>query len=72
MSTVYPVKPEIAARAWVDEARYREWYRRSIEDPEGFWAEQGRIIDWIRPYTRIKDVSFDADDLHIRWYEDGT
>ena len=55
-----------------DEARYRAWYARSIEDPEGFWGEHGRRIDWIRPYTKVKDVSYAADDLHIRWFEDGT
>src|SRR3546814_16625344 len=47
-------------------------YRRSIDDPEGFWGEQGKRIDWFTPYTMVKDVSFDAKDLHIRWFYDGT
>src|SRR3546814_7475401 len=47
-------------------------YRRSIDDPEGFWGEQGKRIDWFTPYTKVKDVSFDAKDLHIRWFYDGT
>src|SRR3546814_7325748 len=47
-------------------------YARSIADPEGFWGEHGKRLDWIRPYTKVKDVSFAEPDLHIRWYEDGT
>jgi len=69
---IYPIPPAVAENAWIDEAGYQEMYRRSVEDNEGFWAEQGKRIDWIRPYTKVKDVSFDRDDLHIRWYEDGT
>ncbi|MEC9347279.1 MAG: acetate--CoA ligase [Pseudomonadota bacterium] len=72
MTDIYPVSDEWAARARVDNARYLEMYERSVADPEGFWAEQGRRIDWIRPYTRVRDVSYDAADLHIRWYYDGT
>ena len=67
----YPVPEELAKRAWVDETAYRELYRRSVEDPEGFWREHGRRIDWIRPYSRIRDVSYDAEDLHIHWFADG-
>ncbi len=69
---VFPVPEEWAKRAWCDNARYLEMYRKSIEDPEGFWAEQGRRIDWIKPYTKVKDVSFEAPDVHIRWFYDGT
>jgi acetyl-CoA synthetase len=43
-----------------------------VEDPEGFWAEHGKRIDWIKPYTQIKDVSFARDDVHIKWFYDGT
>ena len=68
---IYPVPEELAKRAWVDETAYRELYRRSVEDPEGFWREHGRRVDWIRPYSRISDVSYDAEDLHIRWFADG-
>jgi acetyl-CoA synthetase len=46
-------------------------YRRSIEDPEGFWGEEGKRIDWLKPYTKVKDVSYSGD-VHIRWFEDGT
>jgi acetyl-CoA synthetase len=47
-------------------------YAKSVEDNEGFWAEQAQRIDWIKPFTKVKDVSYAKDDLHIRWYEDGT
>jgi len=69
---VFPVPAEWAAKAWADEARYRQMYRRSVADPEGFWGEHGRRLDWIKPYTKVKDTSFASRDLHIRWYADGT
>jgi acetyl-CoA synthetase len=47
-------------------------YGASIADPEGFWGEQGSRLDWMKPYTKVKDVSFASDDLHIRWFQDGT
>jgi len=72
MSHVRKVDPAWAKRAWIDRAGYEEKYRRSIEDNEAFWAEVGQRIDWIKPYTEVKDVSLAKDDLHIRWYYDGT
>ena len=50
---------------------YERRYAQSVQDPDAFWAEEGRIVDWIKPFTKVKDVSFNADDLHIRWFEDG-
>ena len=70
--TVYPVPEEWAATALIDAAAYQEKYRRSVEDPDGFWREEARRIDWIRPFTRVKDTSFDRADFRIRWFEDGT
>ncbi|WP_374447485.1 acetate--CoA ligase [Stella sp.] len=69
--TVIPVPPAVAAHARIDAARYEAMYARSIRDPEGFWAEQGRRLGWIRPFTKVKDVDYTGD-VHIRWYEDGT
>ena len=69
---VYPVTDEWAARAHADAARYADMYQQSIDDPEGFWREQAHRIDWIKPFTQVKDTSYDADDLHIRWFADGT
>jgi acetyl-CoA synthetase len=72
MSTdILDVPAEFASKALVDADKYQQMYKRSIEDPEGFWGEHGKRIDWIKPYTKVKDVSYDASDLHIRWYEDG-
>jgi acetyl-CoA synthetase len=68
---VYPVPAEWAERAWVDEADYHETYARSVSDPEGFWREQAGRIDWIKPFTRVKNTRF-APDVSIKWYEDGT
>ena len=69
---LYPVPAALAAKAHVNAARYAAEYARSISDPAGYWGEIGRRLDWIRPYTRVKDVSYRLDDFHIRWYEDGT
>lgn len=69
---VHPVKPEIAAGAWLRRSDYDAMYQRSVEDNEGFWGEVGQRLDWIKPYTQVKDVSFARDDLHIRWYYDGS
>src|ERR1700747_2655654 len=69
---IFPVPDQWKSRAHVTKARYEEMYARSLSDPEGFWREQAKSIDWIKPFTRVKDVSFDPDDFHIRWCEDGT
>ncbi|WP_334079089.1 acetate--CoA ligase [Microbulbifer sp. M83] len=70
--TLYPVPDSYAGRTLLDEQGYFEMYRRSIEDSEGFWREQARRLDWMKPFTQVKDVSFARDDLHIRWFADGT
>ena len=70
--TLYPVAEEWKRGTLCDGETYRSMYERSIADPEAFWAEHGKRIDWIRPYARVKDVSYAADDLHIRWFHDGT
>jgi acetyl-CoA synthetase len=72
MRDIYPVSAETKKRALIDAAGYEEMYQRSVEDNEAFWAEQAQRIDWIKPFTQTKDVSFAKDDLHIRWFHDGT
>jgi acetyl-CoA synthetase len=67
---VFPVPESIAKNAWIDAAKYDALYQRSLADPEAFWAEHGKRIDWIKPYTKVKDVSFSGS-VHIRWFEDG-
>jgi len=69
---IHPVPEDWAREALIDAADYEAMYRRSIEDPDAFWREEARRIDWIRPFTQVKDTSFAADDLHIRWFADGT
>ena len=69
---IFPVPAEWAERALADEAKYNEMYENSVADPETFWGEHGKRIDWIKPYTQVKDVSYAPDDVHIRWYHDGT
>ena len=71
MSHVFPVPAPLAKSAWCDDAKYKAMYERSVKDPEGFWAEHGKRIDWIKPYTKIKDVSYTGD-VHIKWFYDGT
>jgi acetyl-CoA synthetase len=69
--TLLPVSAEWKKRAFIDAAKYTQMYARSVKDPDGFWAEQAKRIDWIKPFTKVKDVSWDPDTLHIKWFEDG-
>jgi acetyl-CoA synthetase len=72
MSKIYPVIPAARERTNVDQQRYEEMYSWSIEDNTGFWSEQARRINWIKPFSKVKDVSWDRSDVYIRWFEDGT
>ena len=63
--------PNAAASAISDEARYAETRERAARDPDGFFGEAAQRLDWIKPFTRLSDWSFAADDLHVRWFEDG-
>ncbi|MGM0449770.1 MAG: acetate--CoA ligase [Pseudomonadota bacterium] len=69
--SVYPIKDSMK-NALVDQAQYEAMYRESIEDPEGFWGKHGKRIDWMRPYTKVKNTSFERGKVDIRWFEDGT
>ena len=60
------------ANALIDDKGYLDMYAASVADPDAFWAEHGKRIDWIKPYSQVSDVSYDAVDLHIKWYADGT
>jgi acetyl-CoA synthetase len=68
---LFPVSDDIAETAWIDNDKYLKWYGSSLEDPEAFWREHGKRIDWIKPYTKIKDVDYE-DDARIKWFYDGT
>jgi len=68
---IYPVSADWAQRAFINEAKYKDMYARSVADPDGFWGEQGKRIDWMTPYTKVKNTSFGPGDVSIKWYEDG-
>ncbi|MBU2359800.1 MAG: AMP-binding protein, partial [Alphaproteobacteria bacterium] len=68
----YAPHPDVAAAAHADKATYDEMYARSVNDPEGFWGEEGKRLDWMTPYTRVKNTSFAPGNIDIKWYEDGT
>ena len=68
---VYEVPAQWARRAYVDDAKYQELYAASIKDPDGFWAEHGKRIDWLKPFTKVKNTSFDVNNVSIKWFEDG-
>jgi len=70
--TIYDVPAQWQNRAFADEARYNALYTRSIKDPNGFWAEEAKRIDWIKPFTKVKNISFDPHNVSIKWFEDGT
>ena len=69
---IYDVPPAWQKRAFADKAKYQEMYARSIKDPNGFWAEQAKRIDWIKPFSKVKNTSFDPHNVSIKWFEDGT
>ncbi len=69
---IFPVPADIAAASHCDNAKYLEMYQRSVEDADGFWGEHGKRLDWIKPYTQVKDVNYNAPDVSIKWYADGT
>ncbi len=72
MSTIHPVPAEWAAKAYVDAAGYAEKYRQSIEQPEEFWREETARLDWIKPWTKLNQSSFNEADFGIEWFADGT
>ncbi|MGB0901930.1 acetate--CoA ligase [Halocynthiibacter sp.] len=69
---MYPPAADFAANAHADKATYEKMYAESISDPDAFWGEQGKRIDWMKPYTKVKNTSFEPGNIDIRWYEDGT
>ncbi|MGZ9098034.1 MAG: acetate--CoA ligase [Micavibrio sp.] len=69
-NAVFPPSPEMAKNAWVDAAKYKEMYARSVSDPDGFWGEMAERLSWFKKPTKIKNTSFDGK-VSIKWYEDG-
>ena len=71
MTNVYPVPQSFAAASRHTAAQYEAEYAESVRDPDGYWGRIGKQLDWIKPYTRVRDVSFKVEDFRIRWYDDG-
>ncbi|SHG93322.1 acetyl-coenzyme A synthetase [Cognatiyoonia sediminum] len=70
--TTYPPSDAMASGAHADKAKYDEMYAQSVSDPEGFWREHGQRVDWIKPYSKVKDVSYAPGNVSIKWFEDGS
>ncbi|KFK95257.1 MULTISPECIES: acetate--CoA ligase [unclassified Serratia (in: enterobacteria)] len=68
----HPIPSAIAERTLINPQQYQQYYQQSVQDPEAFWGEHGKIVDWIKPYTKVKNTSFDPGHISIRWFEDGT
>ncbi|RMT83808.1 acetate--CoA ligase [Pseudomonas viridiflava] len=71
-ASLYPVRPEVAANTLTDEATYKAMYQQSVVNPDGFWREQAKRLDWIKPFTNVKQTSFDDHRVDIKWFSDGT
>jgi len=69
---IYDVPAEWRQRAFIDDAKYQEMYARSVNDPNAFWGEQAKRIDWIKPFTKVKNTTYDPHNVSIKWFEDGT
>ena len=72
MNDIYKIKDEWLKNAKVNKEQYEKMYKESISDNENFWSEQGKRIDWFKPYNKIKDVLYSKDEVKIKWYFDGT
>ena len=68
---VYGVSADWARRAYIDDAKYKTMYTQSVDNPEAFWGEHGKRIDWFTPYTKVKNTSYDPHNVSIKWFEDG-
>ncbi len=69
---IYDVPADWQKRAYVDDAKYTEMYAASVKDPAAFWGEQAKRIDWMKPFTKVKNTSYDPHNVSIKWFEDGT
>ncbi len=69
---IYDVPAAWASKAYIDDAKYKEMYARSIKDPNGFWGDEAKRIDWIKQPTKVKNTTYDPHNVSIKWFEDGT
>ncbi|MFY8152543.1 MAG: acetyl-coenzyme A synthetase N-terminal domain-containing protein, partial [Hyphomicrobiales bacterium] len=69
---VYDVPVGWDIRAYVDDRKYQAMYEASCKDPDAFWKKHGKRIHWFKPFTKVKNTSYDSHNVSIRWFEDGT
>ena len=69
---LYPVRPEFAQRAHIDASRYADLHQRSVSEPDSFWREESARLDWIKPWTKLSNCSYEEADFGIEWFSDGT
>ena len=70
--TVFPVPEEWKSRAYITADKYEKYYAESVKDPDGFWAHEAKQIQWLKPFTKVKNTSFGPGKVFIKWFEDGT
>ncbi|MDH5798578.1 MAG: AMP-binding protein, partial [Paracoccaceae bacterium] len=70
-SKIYPPAPEFVAQAHADKAKYDAMYAASVADPDTFWGKEALRLDWIKPFTKVKNTTFAHPDVSIKWFEDG-
>ncbi len=70
-SRTYPIPAAAAERARISEADYHQMYQQSIDNPEAFWAQQAARLDWTKPFSKVKNVSYAPGNIAIKWFEDG-
>jgi len=68
---IYPPSEKVVKHALINEAQYNEMYAASVNDPNAFWGDMGKTLDWIKPYTKVKNTTFAYPDVSIKWFEDG-
>ncbi|MBV6818848.1 acetate--CoA ligase [Rahnella sp. PD12R] len=68
----HSIPASVAERALITPEKYQQYYQQSVEDPDAFWGEQAKVLDWIKPFTQVKNTSFAPGNIDIRWFEDGT
>jgi len=68
----HAIPAAIAERCLINPEQYQTMYQQSVQDPDTFWGEQGKILDWITPYQKVKNTSFAPGNISIKWYEGDT
>ncbi|MEX0280949.1 MAG: acetyl-coenzyme A synthetase N-terminal domain-containing protein, partial [Arenibacterium sp.] len=72
VTATYPPSADIIARAHVDAAKYEEMYAASISDPDAFWRKEAGRVEWMKPFSEVKDIDYSFGNVHINWFADGT